>query len=301
MRKRLDYRIIQIGGTMKNFASILALGLGIGLSLGSLVSVNAASSTGQITFCVNKSTNVVTQKAKCSKTERVLSLSKNGVPGPAGSPGPSGPPGSSGSGFSLASYPVLWGQVDALDNATCQEKWSLLIGPYNIESDAFGQPVRNKPWATTYAGSCLYPMPEIFENPMVTEISDIVHGTKSRVAASNVHSVPNGWEATITSMKVKVRLDANWHLCTAADAQYAARNLSARQSGWTATATDEITFSGTVKISWSNTANPSDRGVIDNDKWPYFCGPDSRTSSGVGYRSLSQAWYIPVRFDSPNL
>lgn len=286
---------------MKNFASVLALGLGIGLSLGSLASVNAAGSATQINFCVNKNTSVVTQKTKCSKSEKALSLSKNGVPGPVGSPGPSGPPGSSGSGFNLASYPVLWGQVDALDSATCQDKWTLLIGPYNIESDVFGQPVRNKPWAMNYAGSCLYPMPEIFENPRVTEISEIVHGTKSLISASNIHSVSRGWEATITSMKVKVRLDTNWHLCTAADAQYSARNLSARQSGWTATAADEVTFSGTMKVTWGMAANPSDQGSMDTDKWPYFCGPDDRTSSGVGYRSLSQAWYIPVRFDSPNL
>lgn len=277
---------------------ILFIGVMIGVVTGSVVAAQAANVQGQVTFCVDKKTNVVEYKAKCTSKEKALSLSKNGVPGPAGSPGPAGPSGSS---FALSQYPVLWGQVDGLNNATCQDKWTMLIGSFNIESDRLGQPIRNKPWALSYAGDCIYPMPEIFELPRITEVTSIVHGSKTITAANNIYVKSPGYEAAITGLTVKVSLDSGWHICTSADPQYAALNMSAGQAGWSQTAPDTVVFSGSKKAFWSLHANPTDLAAIGEEGfWPKFCGPDNRTASGSGYRS-PQAWYLPLQFNDPSL
>lgn len=292
---------------MKNSTALIAAGIAVGLSIGSFVSVSAATEANQVNLCVNKKTSIVTQKLKCAKTERVLSLSKAGATGPSGPAGPkgesgaAGPSGQDGSGIGLQNYPYLGAQLEILENGNCQDKWNVLLGPFNMTSDIYGQPVGNKAWVETYAGACDYPMPEIFEAPMLTEVSNVVHGTKSRTTAANVYSVPYGWEATVSSMKVKVRLEPNWHLCTVADAQYTARNLASRQAGWAAVSLNEFTYSGSLRISWGNSSNPTDFGSLDSSSvWPYFCGPDSRTPSGVGFRNI-QAWYFPIRFNDPSL
>jgi hypothetical protein len=78
-------------------ALLLALGISLGISFGTVYSVSAAGTSAAINLCVNKTTSVVTQKPKCSKNERVLSISKTGVPGPKGSSGLRGLPGLDGS------------------------------------------------------------------------------------------------------------------------------------------------------------------------------------------------------------
>lgn len=82
--------------TFNKTAAFVAFGLVLGLAGGTAYSVNAAGSTGMVNFCVNKITKVVTQKSKCGTTETVLSVSKNGRPGPAGETGPAGADGAPG-------------------------------------------------------------------------------------------------------------------------------------------------------------------------------------------------------------
>lgn len=107
--------------------------------------------------------------------------------------------------------------------------------------------------------------------------------------------------ATTNAEKVTDKRDSRWHLCTVADAQYSRRNLASRQTGWAQNASDEVTFTGSKTVGWNAAANGSDFANLQSEfNWPWFCGPDSRTASGVGYQTINVD-RIPLRFDAPGL
>jgi Collagen triple helix repeat (20 copies) len=84
-------RLVRVGVV----AAILAVGAGAG----SLAYATVVSSSSVIHACVSKEVGVVRIAAKCRTTERALTWSSSGTPGPAGSPGatgPQGPPGAPG-------------------------------------------------------------------------------------------------------------------------------------------------------------------------------------------------------------
>jgi hypothetical protein len=74
-------------------AAILAVGAGAG----SLAYATVVSSASVIHACVSKEVGVVRIASKCRTTERALTWSSSGTPGPAGAPGPAGPQGPQGS------------------------------------------------------------------------------------------------------------------------------------------------------------------------------------------------------------
>lgn len=290
-----------------------------------------AGSSDTINFCVNKKSQVVTQKAKCTKYENSLTMNAQGPSGPegpagpkgeigltgptgssgasgdtgpqgtpglVGPQGPQGPQGASGASFNLLDYPMLYAGVESVQNAgSCDEVWSNIISfaGTNIISDQFGQPLRNKQWALDAAGNCPYIMPEIFENPRVSAISNIVHTSAQQEAATNVYSQkPPRWHAAVTQMDVSWSLEPGWHLCTVSDPQYAALHLS--NSGWTETTPGTTSFSGTSDVTWYNPKNTT-KGYWASS-WPTFCGPDSLTESGLAARATRNEILIPLEFAS---
>jgi hypothetical protein len=74
-------------------AAILAVGAGAG----SLAYATVVSSASIIHACVSKEVGVVRIASKCRTTERALTWSSSGTPGPAGAQGPAGPQGPQGS------------------------------------------------------------------------------------------------------------------------------------------------------------------------------------------------------------
>lgn len=83
------------GGIIKSRQlSYFAAGLVAAALVGGVSATNAASSS--VTFCVNKTTQVVTKKDKCAKTESALVMAVQGIQGPQGEPGPAGATGPQG-------------------------------------------------------------------------------------------------------------------------------------------------------------------------------------------------------------
>ena len=67
------------GGDMNSkHLAIGIAGLIVGISAGAAISVAANGSAANITFCVNKTTKVVTQKTSCSGSETRLQVAAQG-------------------------------------------------------------------------------------------------------------------------------------------------------------------------------------------------------------------------------
>jgi hypothetical protein len=78
------------------YLAIGIAGLIIGISAGAAISVAANTPTKTITLCVNKTTKVVTQKTKCTRSETRLQIAAKGPKGDQGVAGPAGPQGEKG-------------------------------------------------------------------------------------------------------------------------------------------------------------------------------------------------------------
>lgn len=76
-------------GTRHNRTILIALTIGFAL-FGLSVTSQSYGAANAIRLCVDKKTQVVTQKPKCSSSERTLILNGNGIPGPIGPAGPRG-------------------------------------------------------------------------------------------------------------------------------------------------------------------------------------------------------------------
>ena len=289
---------------------ILAGVLVLGMSIPTLA---ASTATGDgITVCVDWTTKEVKYSKyweKCpSKTTAIElgtvgTVGPQGETGPAGAVGPAGPAGasgssgSSGSSFRLDNYPTLEWLEGAIAETDCDTRWGAIIsfmatGGGNIISDEFGQPVRNDDFALELAGNCPYIYPEIFENPKVTALRNLVHSDLSRAthdfySGATADYQDRVWIADVTAFDLDVSLDEGWHLCTTADPQYAAFDMS-QETIWSQLDADTIQFAGSAALRfYSANPTPGSKGYLDGAISPQFCGPTERTASGLGTRHLS--------------
>jgi hypothetical protein len=312
-----------IGGilNLRNNIGALATALVVGLSIPTLAA--SSSSDDAVTLCVDWDTKQVRFSKywdKCPSRTTPLDLGLVGPEGPQGVQGPEGPQGEQGpagasgprgAGFQLSDFPIL----DALENGVldtgCDNRWNTVIQQLggaggNIINDEFGQPVRNSDLALELGSGCRYPYEYIFDNPKIAGFSNLVYGepVASNPAAGTAYEdyiAVDKWKVPVTSFDVEVTLDPDWHLCTEADPQFSAIGLES-QSVWTESGAGVLSFAGDgVYLQFENdyplqTPASSEPGFLynQNSLRAYFCGPDVRTASGLGYRELGFLVWVPI-------
>lgn len=308
--------------SIRNNIGVLAGVLVLGMSIPTLAASTAASDG--LIVCVDWTTKEIKYSKyweQCPSRTTALELGAvgpqgpQGEAGPAGAVGPAGPAGangasgSSGSSFRLTDFPTLEWLAGAIEETDCDNRWNAIIslmgnGGGNIISDEFGQPLRNKDFALELAGTCPYIYPEIFENPKVLSITNIVYGPASpeNPAAGSIYEPYIGnsfWVAPVTSFSATFSLDSGYSLCTSSDEQYGAFNLT-QDSYFTETGPGQISFSGNAELRFMGASPESDDyGYLYTSAADYsplsvkFCGADSSTPSGLGYKHF-EFQLIPV-------
>ena len=300
--------------TLHKIIGLLTGALVLGLSIPTLA-VSTSSSAG-VEVCVDWDTKEIKFSKYwevCPPRHATLILGADGEPGPQGEVGPQGPagadgargprglPGVGGSDFELENYPTLDWLASAIEETDCDTRWSgiiqlLGIGGGNIVTDEFGQMQRNSDIALELAGACPYPYPEIFENPKLTAMSNFVYG--EAVASSNyegesfeAYAAISEWSAPVSAFDATFSLDADWHLCINEDPQYDALSLS-QAANWSETEPGVVSFEGEAQLTFygvepEGTTKGTLLGTNGSGLTVHFCGPDTSTPSGLGYRRFT--------------
>lgn len=127
--------------------------------------------------------------------------------------------------------------------------------------------------------------------PATYVVSDVEHGA---VILADPYSPYSDATVTVTSYKASFQLETGWHLCTVDDEQISSlvgsgktysstANFNAKQSLFTQVSPGVYQFSGSASVG----ADDGSETFFYTQHKLAFCGPDSDTSSGLGYRLVN--------------